>query len=124
LATRYLNSAILPLLQNLDEKDAKSDLDAILVKAADQTYSLWTQKLELIPIYMYDDEIGNFFEHQDELIERHDLHGRYLDENAARLNGMPILVMIHPALVVEQEGEIPPKKAVLKRAVCWMGPYT
>lgn len=125
LTTSYLsNTGIRALLSKPDKQEMKDSLAAIVLKAADLSFSLWTQKIDLLPQSLkHMDEI---FAHNHPLMDAHQLHSKHLDEDPAHLDGLPILLITHPALVRfgDEEASDFSVKTVLKKAVCWMGQLT
>jgi hypothetical protein len=121
LTSRYLNSGISALIPNRDQDGVKDGLFNIVSAAADLSYSLWTQKIDLVPQSL--EHIPKVFQHNHGLMSAHQLHSKHLDDDPAHLDDIPILLITHPALVRlgDEEGAIKGAKTVLKKAVCWMG---
>ena len=141
-ATPELNYCMNPLLKTVPELTSKfhevmedavvgdtmmedtvmeDTLHPMILRAAKISFSLWTQKNDLECKYI--DELPTKFSYDHPWLEAHPLHSSYLDEDPALLDGMPILVVAHPALIRYGTGDgldygVP---TVLKRAVCWMG---
>ena len=124
LCTRYLESGICALLNNsIDTSDRHAGLMKIITRAANLSFSLWTQKIYLQPKTLDDDDVGDMFFHLNPLMQRHQFHSEQLEDNEAALDGKPILVIVHPALVQhgDEYGKDFGVRTVLKQAVCWMG---
>ncbi|CAO2648333.1 Nn.00g076000.m01.CDS01 [Neocucurbitaria sp. VM-36] len=121
LTSSYLSSGIRALLMHPHQESVKDNLAAIILRAADLSYSLWTQKIDLLPQSLK--HMDEMFAHHHSLMDAHQLHSKHLDENPAHLDGMPILLITHPALVRlgDEEGHDIDRRSVLKKAVCWMG---
>ncbi|KAH7348192.1 hypothetical protein BKA66DRAFT_477295 [Pyrenochaeta sp. MPI-SDFR-AT-0127] len=121
LASGYLNSGIRALLLSPDKQEMKDSLAAIVLKAADLSFSLWTQKIDLLPQSLKHMDEG--FAHNHPLMDAHQLHSKHLDDDPANLDCLPILLITHPALVRfgDEEARDFSVRTVLKKAVCWMG---
>ncbi|KAF1834619.1 hypothetical protein BDW02DRAFT_326278 [Decorospora gaudefroyi] len=121
LTSRYLSSGIRALLLEPDQAKLKERLSTIISTAADISYSLYTQKIDLYPQGLK--HIQGTFQHSHGLMSAHQLHSKHLDDDPAQLDNMPILLMTHPALVRldDEDGAGSIAKTVLKKAVCWMG---
>jgi len=124
--TPELNYCANPLLKVVPELTSKfhevmDTLHPIILRAAKISFSLWVQKNDLE--CKYRDGLPAKFSYDHPLLEAHPLHSSYLDEDPARLDGMPILVVAHPALIRYGTGDGLDYNVsvVLKRAVCWMG---
>jgi hypothetical protein len=123
ICSQYLNSGIRTLLKDPDHPEVKHTLKKLVIEAASRAYSLWTQKIYLVTKSINDQEVGEVFQHKNPLLEGHRFHSGILDGNPARLDGIPILVITHPALVQHgnEYGREFGTRTVLKKAVCWMG---
>ncbi|KAJ4369699.1 hypothetical protein N0V83_005462 [Neocucurbitaria cava] len=121
LTSSYLSSGIRALLMHPHQESVKDSLASIILRAADLSYSLWTQKIDLLPQGLK--HMNEVFTHSHSLMDAHQLHSKHLDENPAHLDGLPILLITHPALVRlgDEEGQDINRRTVLKKAVCWMG---
>ena len=122
LTSIYLSSGIRSLLRSSNQESVKENLLSIILRAADLSYSLWTQKIDLSIQSL--NHIGEvLFTHSHLLMDAHQLHSKHLDENPAHLDGMPILLVTHPALIRlgGEEGDDTDRMTVLKKAVCWVG---
>ncbi|KAF1844826.1 uncharacterized protein K460DRAFT_354703 [Cucurbitaria berberidis CBS 394.84] len=121
LASSYFGSGIRALLKHPNQEGVKDSLRSIMMRAADLSYSLWTQKIDLLPNSLK--HLDEVFTHNHPLMDAHQLHSKHVDENPAHLDGMPILLITHPTLVRlgDDEGTDFGRKTVLKKAVCWMG---
>ena len=124
LCRRYLKSGVSALLRKIPPESnqlMENSLHACVLKAAKISYSLWVQKKDLACTQMA--ELPEEFRHDHPLLEAHQLHSKYLDENPARLDGMPILVVTHPAVIRYGTGDGLDHnlRVVLKKAICWMG---
>jgi hypothetical protein len=123
LTGKYLHSAIRPLLLEPDHESVRNGLADIVAKAAEISYTLWTQKIHLFPQTLAIGDMLETYAHSDPLMDAHALHNKQIHEDETRLDGKPILLVAHPALVVGGYEDLPDDSAptVLKKAVCWMG---
>jgi hypothetical protein len=99
---------------------AEKLLHSFAKRAAQISFSLWVQKRDLQCKFMED--LPKTFQHGHALLEAHQLHNKHLNDNPARLDGLPILVVTHPAVVTHgnDDGDYT-VRSVLKKAICWMG---
>ena len=91
------------------------------MRAATFSYSLWTQKLDLI--VRNQRSLSEIFDHKDGLLEPHQLQFKHVDEDPSALDGRRILLVVHPAMskIDFAEGSCSGPETVLKKAACIMG---
>jgi hypothetical protein len=122
LLQKCLKSGIGALIKNSDQKEVWLDLKGLILKAADMSYSLWTQKIYLVTKDINDEEIGEVFTHDNSMVEPHQLQNKYLDEDPNYWDGARILMVTHPALVRHGDEDATDfgVRTTLKKATCWM----
>ncbi|ORY07256.1 hypothetical protein BCR34DRAFT_590331 [Clohesyomyces aquaticus] len=116
------------------DSDAVSDdsrikeLDDILRRAARLSYRLWTQKTRIIILGISQLGLDNGdgvsrFSNGAELVQHHAYHNVELARDDRCLNGKPIAIMTHPAVIVygDSSGENYSSYKVWKKAETWMG---
>ncbi|KAF2812376.1 uncharacterized protein BDZ99DRAFT_265717 [Mytilinidion resinicola] len=116
----FLQTGIEPLMASPRCDAAEKLLHSFAKRAAQISFSLWVQKRDLE--YRFKEELPKVFKHDHSLLEAHQLHNKHLNDNPARLDGLPILVVTHPAVVSRgnDDGDYE-VRSVLKKAICWMG---
>jgi hypothetical protein len=121
LTSKYLSSGISRLVTKREEPSVRDDLATIISTAADLSYSLWTHKIDLSCQRL--DQLGEIFKHDHGSMDTHQLHRKHVDDDPAFLDGLPIALVSHPALVRfgNEDGTDFSVTTVLKKAICWMG---
>ncbi|KAF2493185.1 hypothetical protein BU16DRAFT_540904 [Lophium mytilinum] len=116
----FLQTGIEPLMTSPRCDAAEKLLHSFAKRAAQISFSLWVQKRDLECRFKGD--LPEVFKHNHPLLEAHQLHNKHLNDNPARLDGLPILVVTHPAVVSRgnDDGDYE-VRSVLKKAICWMG---
>jgi hypothetical protein len=96
-------------------------LESIMMQASELSYSLWVQKKNLGIKRMSD--MNETFMSSDVTMEAHQLHNKLLEASPAALDGKPILIFAHPAVLSygSTDSSDFSVKSVLKPATCWMG---
>lgn len=117
-----LKSGIRALIKDPEQENVRSSLKALILKAADLAYSLWTQKIDLVVKYIHSPEIGTVFSRENDMVEPHQLQNKYLDDDPCYWDGSRIAIVTHPALVRhgDEDGTDFGVRTTLKKATCWM----
>ncbi|KAI9675986.1 MAG: hypothetical protein M1822_008372 [Bathelium mastoideum] len=109
--------------ENILAKDAISEnayreLMSIIIQSIQISCSLQVQKRNLK--VKAKDELPIEFSYEDPLLEAHQLHNKALNDDPKALDGKPILLVAHPAVVSEGDGSGYNYSAftVLKKAIC------
>lgn len=122
LVESCLNSGIRALIKNPEQENVRSSLKAVVSKAADLAYSLWTQKIDLAVKYIHSPEVGTLYSHDNDMVEPHQLQNKYLDDDPCFWDGSRIAIVTHPALVRHGDEDATDfgVRTTLKKATCWM----
>jgi hypothetical protein len=104
----------------------QQQLDKIVVQAADISYKLWTQKMQLQSLTPEDlpkKKGAVRFNSRSDLLEHHNLHNLQLNDDETCLDGKRVVLVTHPAFVAygNAEGTDYSTLRVWKKAVVWMG---
>lgn len=117
LANEFLDSAIVCLVSDPTREETRSSLAELVLQAIKLSYLLWTQMIHLAPKFINNPMIGTTFEHNNPLVEPHRLLNKYPDD----LEGSPILLLTHPALMQHgnDDGTDFTVRSLLKKAIYW-----
>lgn len=117
----FLQTGVKLMLKSPSSEAMEKALQTFGIRAAQISYSLWVQKKDLVCKPLAD--LPETFSYDHPLLEAHQLHNKHLNDNPARLDGLPILVVTHPAVLSfgNNEGSDYSVCSVLKKAICWMG---
>lgn len=117
----FLNtSAAFLISSNAPDRAAFANLQHIFVTAAELSYKLWLRKSYLEVQTM--ERIPDHYASNVEVLKAHSLHNAFLEDRETGLDGYPIRLVVHPALLVRgsSDGSNYETTRVWKEAVVWM----
>jgi hypothetical protein len=121
-AEKLLKTSYSLLIKDTHADNMKKELEKLLLEAGDLSYHLWTQKVDIE--YFSLKELPTNFDQKHEYLEEHPSQKAQVMENEASLDGKPIWLVVHPAVLAygDSDGSNYDAFNVWKKATVWIGP--
>jgi hypothetical protein len=105
--------------QNSDK--TQEGLAEIMYSAVDLSFRLWTQRSYMT--HEGHDLLTQPYSRKNKVLAASGLHTAELEEDEKCMDGQPILLVFHPAVILygDSEGTDYSTRRILKKAVVWMG---